>query len=74
MRLGAGKLADDALLFSDINGRPFSRNAIRAAWADFAASAGMPDVTFDSLRHTRASQLIDAGVDIVTISKRLGYA
>ena len=29
---------------------------------------------FHSLRHTHASQLIDAGVDIVTISKRLGHA
>ena len=33
----------------------------------------MPEVTFHSLRHTHASQLIDAGVDIVTISKRLGH-
>jgi integrase len=31
-------------------------------------------VTFHALRHTHASQLIDAGVDIVTISKRLGHA
>jgi integrase len=34
----------------------------------------MPDVTFHALRHTHASQLIDASVDIVTISKRLGHA
>jgi integrase len=34
----------------------------------------MPEVTFHALRHTHASQLIDAGVDIVTISKRLGHA
>ena len=34
----------------------------------------MGDVTFHGLRHTHASQLIDAGVDIVTISKRLGHA
>ena len=27
-----------------------------------------------SLRHTHASQLIDEGVDIVTISKRLAHA
>jgi integrase len=27
-----------------------------------------------ALRHTHASQLIDAGVDIVTNSKRLGHA
>jgi integrase len=34
----------------------------------------MPDITFHALRHTRALQLIDAGVDVVTISKRLGHA
>jgi integrase len=34
----------------------------------------MPDLAFHNLRHTHASQLIDAGVDIVTISKRLGHA
>jgi integrase len=31
-------------------------------------------VTFHGLRHTHASQLIAAGVDIVTVSKRLGHA
>jgi integrase len=74
MKLGIGKLPDDALLFADIEGAPLSRNAISAAWSDFAASIGIPDVTFHALRHTHASQLIDAGVDIVTISKRLGHA
>jgi integrase len=34
----------------------------------------MPEITFHSLRHTHASQLIDQGVDIVTISKRLGHS
>ena len=34
----------------------------------------MPEITFHALRHTHASQLIDAGVDIATISKRLGHA
>jgi integrase len=76
MRLGAGKLPDDALLFGDIGGNPPSRNAFSSAWSDFAESkqVGMPEVTFHALRHTHASQLIDAGVDIVTISKRLGHA
>jgi integrase len=74
MHLGAGRLPDDALLFSDLDGKPLSPNAQSAAWADFAQSIGMPEVTFHALRHTHASQLIDAGVDIVTISKRLGHA
>jgi len=34
----------------------------------------MSEVTFQALRHSHASQLIDAGVDIVTISRRLGHA
>lgn len=74
MQLGAGRLPDDALLFADIEGKPLSPNAISAAWSDFAERIGMPLVTFHALRHTHASQLIDAGVDIVTISKRLGHA
>jgi integrase len=74
MQLGAGRLPDDALLFASVEGEPLSPNAQSAAWADFADSIGLPDVTFHALRHTHASQLIDAGVDIVTISKRLGHA
>ena len=74
MKLGAGRLQDDDLLFADINGTPLSPNAVSAAWSDYAKRIGMPEVTFHALRHTHASQLIDAGVDIVTISKRLGHA
>src|SRR5262249_28139166 len=70
----AGRLPNDALLFAGIDGAPPSRNAFSSAWGDFAASIGMADVTFHALRHTHASQLIDAGVDIVTISKRLGHS
>jgi len=34
----------------------------------------LPDVIFHALRHTYASQLIDTGLDIVIISKRLAHA
>lgn len=74
MKLGVGKLQDNDLLFTDIEGAPPSPNAVSAAWSDYAMRIGMPEVTFHALRHTHASQLIDAGVDIVTISKRLGHA
>ena len=74
MQLGTGKMPADALVFADIAGEPISLYAASAAWRTFAESMGMPDVTFHSLRHTHASQLIDAGVDIVTISRRLGHA
>jgi integrase len=74
MACGAGRLPDDALLFADIEGGPLTPNAVSMAWADFAEGVGIPEVTFHCLRHTHASQLIDHGVDIVTISKRLGHA
>lgn len=74
MQLGMGRLPDDALLFTELDGRPRSLYAVSRAWSDFAESIGIPDVTFHGLRHTHASQLIDAGVDIVTISKRMGHA
>jgi integrase len=74
MQLGAGRMPHDALLFTDIDGEPRSLYAVSAAWGSFAESIGMPELTFHGLRHTHASQLIHEGVDIVTISKRLGHA
>jgi integrase len=68
-------MPDDALVFpAPLKGGHQSPRAFSKEWSDVAESIGMPEVTFQALRHTHASQLIDAGVDIVTISKRLGHA
>jgi integrase len=74
MQLGAGRRPDDALLFSDVDDKPLAPKATSSRFSELTARIGMPDVKFHALRHTHASQLIDAGVDIVTISKRLGHA
>ena len=74
MACGVGRLPDDALLFTTIDGRPLAPIRVSDSWDEFAQSIGMPEITFHSLRHTHASQLIDAGIDIATISKRLGHA
>ena len=74
MKLGVGKLPNDALLFGDLDGNPVKPNSVSAAWSDYAKRIAIPEVNFHALRHTHASQLIDANVDIVTISKRLGHA
>jgi integrase len=74
IKLGAGKLRDDALLFAGVDGALPSQKRYSKAWSDFADQVEMPEVAFHNLRHTHASQLIDEGVDIVTISKRLGHA
>lgn len=75
LQLGQGRLPDGALLFpKNLEGEPCSPSAVSRAWSDFAKKIGLPEIKFHNLRHTHASQLIDAGVDIVTISKRLGHA
>ena len=72
--LGLGKPPTDALVFRTLAGEPQAPSDVSRAWGIVAAALGMPEITFHALRHTHASQLIDAGVDIVTISKRLGHA
>jgi integrase len=74
LQLGLGKLPDDALPFASIEGRPLSTIDVSVLWGRFAAKIDMPEITFHALRHTHASQLIDQGIDIATISKRLGHA
>jgi integrase len=74
LMLGLGKLAPDVLLFANLEGRPLRPSAVSSDWGDLAERIGKPEITFHALRHTHASQLIASGVDIVTISKRLGHA
>jgi integrase len=73
LALGLGKLADDALVFARLNGSPESPRVLSKEWAALAREMSL-SVTFHALRHTHASMLIDAGIDIVKISKRLGHA
>jgi integrase len=74
LKLGLGKLADDTFVFGHVDGSPTTPKAVSLEWAKVADAIGMGDITFHALRHTHASQLIAAGVDVVTISKRLGHA
>jgi len=74
LQLGQGKLPPDALLFANLEGGPLRPTVVSANWGRLAASIGMPEITLHALRHTHASQAIAAGVDIVTVSRRLGHA
>jgi integrase len=74
LALGLGKLPPDALVFANFDGTPQSPLTLTKHWAEFAESIELPEVTFHALRHTHVSQLVEAGVDIATISRRLGHA
>ncbi len=72
--LGLGKLPDDALIFPRLDGTAQSPRAFSKDWSDVAENIGFPQITFHAFRHTHASHLIDAGIDVVKISRRLGHA
>jgi integrase len=72
--LGLGKLPDDALVFPAAEGGPQAPQSLSKAWRRAADDIGLQGVRFHALRHSHTSMLVDAGVDIVTISRRLGHA
>jgi len=74
MQLGLGKLEPDALVFANEDGTPMLPNNLTRRWQDVCISRGLPQVMFHALRHTHASALIAAGIDVVKISCRLGHA
>jgi integrase len=66
-------LPDDALLFSDPDGRPWRPDVCTNRFGRLRASLGLERVRLHDLRHFVASVLGDGGVPIATISSRLGH-
>ena len=73
IRLALGQGGAPSIVFSDIEGKHLKPNGI-SQLAETCKARGLPRVSFHALRHTHASTLIRAGVDILTISRRLGIA
>jgi integrase len=74
LQLGMGKPAPDALVFCDHEGRPIAPNHLSVLWRRALAKLpNIPRVKFHALRHSHASALIHAGVDVVKVSRRLGH-
>lgn len=71
--LGLGKAPETAPVFAARDGKPRSPGALTKEWARAMKEAGLK-VSLHGLRHTHASSLIAAGVDVLTISRRLGHA
>ena len=74
MAFGLGPLPQDAPVFGDIEGNwptPFS---ISDRWRNAVKNRKLPKITFHALRHTHASALINAGLDVIAVSRRLGHA
>ena len=64
----------DDLVFTLVDGSPYPPDKLSRDWGNMVRDRELPRVMFHALRHSRASALIAAGVDIVTVSRRLGVA
>jgi len=72
--LGAGSLKDDDFVFTTPTGLPLSPDNLSRDWARAVKARKLPATTFHAIRHLHASALIAAGIDVLTISRRLGHA
>jgi integrase len=73
LSLGLGRAPDDSLVFARSDGSPRSPHWLTQKFA-LAMTALKLDCTLHGLRHTHVSQLIAAGLDVLTISRRIGHA
>jgi integrase len=73
LALGLGRLGAEDLVFSMPDGSPYSPDKLSRDWGHAVRDRKLPAVNFHALRHSHASALIAAGLDIVTISRRLGH-
>jgi hypothetical protein len=69
-----GRITDAVTAFGNVHGHWPNPYSISDRWRDVVKNGNLPKVTFHSLRHTHASALIAAGLDVVSISRRLGHA
>ena len=70
----AGKLGD-ALIFTRADGKQWGQNYQTRPLLEACKQASIvPVISFHELRHTYASLLAQAGVDLLTISKLLGHS
>ena len=61
-------------LFVQSNGAPMHPDTITKWFRQFLEDKNLPHITFHGLRHTHATLLISQGLDVRTVSNRLGHA
>lgn len=73
LRLGVTATAGDRVFAADLGG-PLRPDSIGRAFDRLVAKHGLPDIRLHDLRHTHASHLLAAAVNVKIVSDRLGHA
>ncbi len=71
--LGLGRPGGEDNVFTLLDGSPYPPDKLSRDWGNVVRDRKLPRVMFHALRHSHASALIAAGLDVVTVSKRLGH-
>jgi integrase len=71
--LGLGRPGAGDLVFPLADGSPWPPDKLSRDWGHAVRDRRLPRVMFHALRHSHASALIAAGLDILTVSRRLGH-
>jgi integrase len=73
LSLGLGRAPDDSPVFASWDGSIRSPHGVSQKFALAMKALGI-DCTLHGLRHSHVSQLIAGGVDVLTVSRRIGHA
>ena len=62
------------LVFPSGAGTPLTASNVRRAFRKLLAASGLPNIRFHDLRHTAASLMLNHGIPVLIVSKRLGHS
>jgi integrase len=65
---------DLSLVFPSGVSTPLTASNIRRAFRKLLAASGLPKIRFHDLRHTAASLMLNHGIPVLIVSKRLGHS
>lgn len=68
------KWIENDLIFPNLRGNPTFPDKIIKRFKRLIREAGLPEIRFHDLRHTAASLMLNNGVPVIVVSKRLGHS
>lgn len=74
-RMAAGeKWVEHGLIFTNSLGGPIHPRNLLRNFKQLLRDGGLPTIRFHDLRHTAASLMLNAGIPVIAVSRRLGHA
>ena len=65
---------EHGMMFPSTTGTPVNPSNLRRAFRELLKKSGLPKIRFHDLRHTAASLMLNNGIPVLIVSRRLGHA